>query len=229
MHTVALALAYLGSAIGVIMVMPQIVRIARQPLLGGVSGWTWSLVAISSSLWFTYGVRTGSLPQIPGNVLLVTGAVTIVLLVPAAWSRTRRALGLAGSALVLVLVSTQLAPTQVGFMAFSISMVGMWPQVYETVWARRGRGPSAISLTSNGLKVGSQICWLSFAILTTDLPVLAGALMALTTNAMISSVELSRRRGASPVLLPGEGHIGEICTSSSPVESPMSDLARSSS
>jgi uncharacterized protein with PQ loop repeat len=193
-HSLALSLAYLGSAIGVVMVMPQIVRIARNPHMRGVSPWTWSLVAVSSSLWFTYGVRSGSLPQIPGNVLLITGAVTIVLLVPAAWSRARRAAGLATSALALLLASTQLVPTQVGFLAFSISMVGMWPQVYETVWARRGLGPSAISLASNGLKIGSQVCWLSFAILTTDLPVLAGAVMALSTNAVVSSVELARRR-----------------------------------
>lgn len=196
-HSLALALAYLGSAIGVVMVMPQIMRIVRHPHMGGVSPWTWSLVAVSSSLWLTYGVRSGSLPQIPGNVLLISGAVTIVLLVPAAWSRARRAAGLAAAAVILLLASTQLIPTQVGFLAFSISMFGMWPQVYETVWARRGLGASAISLTSNALKIGSQLCWLSFAILTIDRPVLAGAVMALSTNALISSVELGRRRGSS--------------------------------
>ncbi len=195
-HTLALSLAYLGAAIGVVMVMPQIVRIVRHPHMGGVSPWTWSMVAVSSTLWLTYGVRSASMPQIPGNVLLSSGAVAIVLLVPAAWSRRRRAGSLAAAAVVLLLASTQLAPEQVGFLAFSISLFGMWPQVYETVWARRGLGPSAISLTSNALKIGAQICWLSFAVLTTDLPVLAGAVMALSTNALISSVELGRRRGA---------------------------------
>lgn len=203
-HTLALSLAYLGSAIGVVMVMPQILRIVRHPHMGGVSPWTWSLVAVSCSLWLTYGVRSQSLPQIPGNVLLIAGAVSIVLLVPAAWSRRRRAGGLAATAVVLVLASTRLAPEQVGFLAFSISLFGMWPQVYETAWARRGMGPSAISLTSNALKFAAQVCWLSFAILTTDLPVVAGAVMALSTNSVITSIELGRRRAT-----PGSGAVLE--------------------
>jgi uncharacterized protein with PQ loop repeat len=195
-HTLAHSLAYLGAAIGVVMVMPQILRIVGHPDMGGVSPWTWSLVAVSSALWLTYGVRSDSLPQIPGNMLLIAGAVTIVLLVPAVWSRRRRAGSLTVTALLLLLASTRLAPDQVGFLAFSISMVGVWPQVYETVWARRGLGPSAISLTSNGLRVAAQVCWLTFAVMTMDLPVLAGAVMALSANTVITSVELGRRRAA---------------------------------
>ncbi len=204
MDTLMLAnlLAYVGAAIGVVMVVPQIVRIVRNPHLAGVSPWTWALTAVSSTLWLTYGLRSGSMPQIPGNVLLVSGAVAIVLLVPAAWSPRRRALGLAGASAALLLASTALAPEQVGFLAFGISLFGMWPQVYETAWARRGMGPSAISLTSNALKITSQVCWLSFAIMTWDLPVLAGGIMALSTNALVTAVELSRRRGVAVGLTP---------------------------
>jgi uncharacterized protein with PQ loop repeat len=198
-HTLALSLAYLGSAIGVVMVMPQILRTLANPQLAGVSPWTWALTSISCTLWLTYGLRSGSLPQIPGNVLLVSGAVAIVLLVPAAWSRAHRALALGGTGLALVLTSSQLSPQDVGFLAFGIGLFGMWPQVYETVWARRGLGPSAISLTSSGLKIASQVCWLSFAILTTDLPVAVAGVMALTTNGTVALVEWGRRRGAAPV------------------------------
>lgn len=192
----ALALAYFGAAIGVVMVLPQILRIVRNPRLDGVSPWAWGMLTVASSLWLTYGVRTGSLPQIPGNVLLVSGAVAIVLLVPTRWSRPRRAATLAGVVAALLAVSTLLAPTQVGFLAFGIGLVGMWPQVHETVWVRRGMGPSAISLTSQGLKVASQVCWWTFAVLTMDLPVLVGASMALLTNGIVTSVELARRRAA---------------------------------
>lgn len=197
LNALALTLAYAGSAIGVSVVVPQIQRILANPRLGGVSPWTWAITAASCTLWLTYGLRTGSMPQIPGNVLLVSGAVAIVVLVPAAWSRSRRAVALAATTAGLVLGSTFLAPAQVGFLAFGIGMTGMWPQVYETVWARRGMGPSAISLTSNGLKVAAQVCWLTFAILTMDLPVLAGASMALMSNGLVSGVEIARRKGAS--------------------------------
>jgi uncharacterized protein with PQ loop repeat len=194
--TLALGLAYVGSAIGVAMVIPQILRIVRNPSMGGVSPWTWAITATSCVLWLTYGVRSGSLPQIPGNVLLVSGAVAIVLLVPAAWSRGRRALLLVTVTGSLVLVSTQLAPEQVGFLAFGIGVTGMWPQVYETVWARRGMGPSAISITSQGLKLASQACWITFAVLTLDVPVIVSAIMALSTNSVVTAVELVRRREA---------------------------------
>jgi uncharacterized protein with PQ loop repeat len=207
-HTLALVLAYAGSAIGVAMVVPQIVRTVRHPTMGGVSPWTWALTAISCATWLTYGVRSGSMPQIPGNVLLISGAVAIVLLVPAAWSRRRRAFGLVAAVVAVVAVSTHLTPESVGLLAFAIGITGMWPQVVETVWLRRGMGPSALSLSSNSLKVGSQLCWLSFALLTTDVPVIASASMALSTNVLIGIVEFGRRRAASgarvaaPVLEP---------------------------
>jgi uncharacterized protein with PQ loop repeat len=190
-------LAYTGSAIGVTMVIPQILRILRNPTMGGVSPWTWAITSTACVLWMTYGVRSHSVPQIPGNVLLISGAVAIVLLVPAAWSRRSRAVLLACVMTALVLGSTRLTPEQVGFLAFGIGVCGMWPQVYETVWARRGMGPSAISLTSNALKIGSQVCWFSFAMLTTDAPVIVSALMALATNGIVTAVELGRRSGAA--------------------------------
>jgi uncharacterized protein with PQ loop repeat len=196
-HTLALTLAYIGSAIGVTMVVPQILRIVRHPHMPGVSPWTWAITAVACSTWLTYGVRAWSLPQIPGNVLLISGAIAIVLLVPAAWSRPQRALALAVAIVAVVTVSTHLAPEAVGFFALGIGLVGMWPQVFETVWLRRGLGPSALSLTSNALKVGSQLCWLAFALLTADVPVVISALMALSTNAVISAVEVSRRRAWS--------------------------------
>ncbi len=198
-HSLALCLAYLGSAIGVAMVVPQILRIVRHPHMAGVSPWTWAITAVACSTWLAYGLRTGSLPQIPGNVLLISGAVAIVLLVPAAWSRRRRAAALIVSVLAIVTFSTHLAPEAVGFLAFGIGLVGVWPQVFETLWLRRGMGPSALSLTSNTLKIGSQLCWLSFALLTTDIPVIVSATLALTTNSVITAVEAARRRAAADV------------------------------
>ena len=36
----------LGSAIGVAMVIPQILRIVRHPHMGGVSPWTWAITVL---------------------------------------------------------------------------------------------------------------------------------------------------------------------------------------
>ncbi|MGE3811699.1 MAG: PQ-loop domain-containing transporter [Candidatus Nanopelagicales bacterium] len=197
MHLSVDLLAYLGSALGVAMVVPQILRIVRNPGMGGVSPWTWAIAAISCTSWMYYGVRAHSLPQIPGNVFLVSGAVAIVLLVPAAWSRTRRAVLLGAVTALFLAIGSRLEPEQVGFLAFAIGLFGMWPQVYETVWLRRGMGPSALSLTTQVLKVVSQSLWLSFAILATDIPVLVAAIVTLTTNLVVTVVEYSRRRFAA--------------------------------
>jgi uncharacterized protein with PQ loop repeat len=197
-HALALVLAYVASAIGVVMVAPQIQRIVRHPQLAGVSPWTWSITVVACTLWLTYGIRSGSLPQIPGNVFLVSGAVAIVLLVPAGWSRPRRAAALAATTASLVAVSTRLSPEQVGFLAFSIGLTGMWPQVFETVWLRRGLGPSSLSLSSSALKVASQSLWLSYAVLSVDVPVMVAATLALTTNGVVTAVEASRRRTPAP-------------------------------
>ena len=202
LHSSALALAYLGSALGVAMVAPQILRIVRHPHLPGVSVWRWSITVVACSLWLTYGVRSGSLPQIPGNILLISGAVAIVLLVPTAWGRRRRALALAAVTTAGVIASTWLSAAEVGFLAFGIGLCGMWPQVYETVWRRRGLGPSSLSLTSTGLGMVSQLLWLMFAVLTLDVPVIVAAIVALSTNTVVTLVEASRRRtpSAAPAL-----------------------------
>ena len=197
-------LAYVASAVGVIVVAPQIQRIVRYPHLAGVSPWTWSITVVACSLWLTYGLRSGSMPQVPGNVLLISGAVAIVLLVPAQWSRRRRAGALALMAVSLVAVSTRLSPEQVGFLAFAIGLTGMWPQVTETVWLRRGLGPSSLSLSSAGLKVLSQTLWLSFAVLTTDVPVIVAAVVTLTANGLVATVEAARRRARHSELNPSE-------------------------
>jgi len=189
-------LAYVASAVGVAVVAPQIQRIVRHPQLSGVSPWTWSITVVACSLWVTYGVRTGSVPQVPGNILLISGAVAIVLLVPARWSRPRRAGVLAATALSMIAVSTRLSPEQVGFLAFAIGITGMWPQLTETVWQRRGLGPSSLSLSSSALKLVSQTLWLSFAVLTTDVPVIVAAVVTLSANGVVATVEASRRRAA---------------------------------
>src|ERR1019366_9228007 len=78
-HEIAFGFGYLGAALGVVMVFPQIVRIVRHPSLPGVSPISWALTVFGCLLWFTYGLRSGALPQLPGNLLLICGAIAVVL------------------------------------------------------------------------------------------------------------------------------------------------------
>ena len=189
----AVALAYTGAALGVAMVVPQIVRILRRPALGGVSPLSWSLSALACLSWLTYGARTHTIPQVPGNVLLVCGAVAIVLLVPSAVGRRQRALRLGLAAALIVSAAFAMPARSVGYLAFGIGLVSAWPQVCESVIGWRAGGQSGVSITTWGIKVCSQCCWLAYALATGDVPVLFSATAALATAVTLVALESSRR------------------------------------
>ncbi len=193
-HDVAVCLAYVGATLGVAMVVPQIVRTVRHPDLAGVSPVSWGLTALGCLSWLTYGVRTATVPQIPGNVLLVSGAVTVALLVPSPMSRSRRALVLAAAAVGVVAVAFAIPAASVGYLAVSVGLVSAWPQVFDSLarW-RSGGGTSGVSITTWSIKVVSQTCWLVYAVVTRQTPVVVSASVALTTALALVAVESSRR------------------------------------
>jgi uncharacterized protein with PQ loop repeat len=201
MHTATIAAAtgYLGSALGVAMVVPQILRTLRDRKLPGVSALSWALTATACTAWLFYGIRTGEIPQIPGNVLLVSGAVAVVLLVP---SRTRspiRALAL-GTAGTLIGVLAFVAPADViGGIGGAIGVVSGLPQLVRSV--RRTAAVSAVAPLTWALRVASQASWLTFAVLLHDL-VVAFSAVFLLTNALLVLVFETVRRPAAVIAAP---------------------------
>jgi uncharacterized protein with PQ loop repeat len=199
-HALVLDLGYVGAALGVVMVVPQIIRTLRHPTLGGVSPVAWSMTALACLTWLTYGVRTSILQQIPGNVLLVVGAAAVVLLVPSGTSRRRRAMTLGAVAVGLLAVAFALPPPAVGYLAVSIGLVSAWPQVYDSLATWRAGTRSGVSLTTWALKAVSQLCWLSYAIAATDIPVTISATVSLSTAVTLVTLEsLAPVRGARAV------------------------------
>jgi uncharacterized protein with PQ loop repeat len=195
-------LAYLGATFGVVMVVPQILRTVRNPGVGGVSPVSWALTALACSTWLTYGLRTATWPQVPGNVLLVSGAVAIVLLVPSVLTPSRRALRLVVVAAALLGTAWVLPSHSVGYLAFAVGLVSAWPQVFDSVQTWRAGEPSAVSVSTWVLKVASQSCWLVYAVAARDLSVTISAVAALSTALALVLLEASTqglRRGAAPV------------------------------
>ncbi len=188
------ALGYTGAALGVCMVVPQILRTIRHPRLGGVSPLSWSLGALACTAWLTYGLRTATWPQVPGNVLLVAGAVAIVLLVPSALSPGQRGLRLAAAGAVLVTAACLMPAHEVGYLAFAIGLLSTWPQVFDSIGTWRSGAPSGVSVTTWVVKIGSQTCWLSYALLAGDVPVVISAMVALSTACSLVVLESSSPR-----------------------------------
>ena len=174
------------------MVIPQIARTLRDRAMPGVSALSWSLTAISCSAWLLYGVRARELPQIPGNVMIVSGAVLIALLVPSGTALRTRAARLAGLLAVVGAVATVAPPTLLGLLAFAIGLVSSWPQLITSL-TRPVHVPSAVSISAWLMRCASQAAWLFYALVLHDLAVTIAATVTLTSALVILTVELKRR------------------------------------
>jgi uncharacterized protein with PQ loop repeat len=192
-HGLAIAFGYLGSVFGVVMVVPQIVRVLRHPSLSGVSPVSWSLTALGCMAWFTYGIRTQAMPQLPGNALLITGAAVVVLLVPARLSRPRRALVLAACAAVVLTAAWTVPAHTAGYVGFSIGLSATLPQLYDSVGSWRAGITSGVSVSTWTLRIASQVCWLAYAFGTSDLPVAISASLGMVCAVILVALEASAR------------------------------------
>jgi uncharacterized protein with PQ loop repeat len=189
--SVAAATGYLGAALGVAMVVPQILRTLRDRQLPGVSALSWALTATACTTWLLYGVRTAEFPQIPGNVLLVSGAVAVVLLVPSQVTAARRALGLAAAGVAIGVLALLAPPGVIGAVGGVIGVVSGLPQLARSI--RRTAAVTAVSATTWALRVASQASWLSYGLLLQDWVVTASATFLMTNALVILLLETVRR------------------------------------
>lgn len=206
LNQVALLIGFAGATIGVMVVFPQIARILRNPGLSGVSATTWSLTSLACMTWMIYGLRTHSAPQVPGNLLLVTGSVLIVLLAPNRLSRGHRGMTLAGVGGTVAAAALLLPAGQDGYLAFGIGLVSAWPQVFDSISTWRAGRLSGVSLPAWGLRIASQVCWFSYALATGDRPVLIATVTMMSTALTLILFEASARARAAQAdaQLPGQ-------------------------
>lgn len=188
---IAASTGYLASALGVAMVVPQILRTLRDRRRPGVSALSWALTATACATWLFYGIRTAELPQIPGNVLLVSGAVVVVLLVPSGTPKLVRALGLATAAMLLGMLAFVAPPVAIGGIGGAIGVVSGLPQLVRSL--RRIVAVSAVSPLTWGLRAASQALWLSFAVMLHDVVVAVSAVFLLTNALVVLLLETRRR------------------------------------
>jgi uncharacterized protein with PQ loop repeat len=188
-----MSFGYLGATLGVSMVVPQIVRIVRHPALPGVSPLSWAMTSLACLSWMTYGIRTGSTPQIPGNILLVSGAIAVVLLASAPMPRHRRALLIASAAGALLTVAWLIPAHSVGYLAFAVGLFCPWPQLFDSIGNWREHLNSGVSVGAWGLRIGSQVCWLAYALGADDVPVGIACTVAMSTAIATVAFELAAR------------------------------------
>jgi uncharacterized protein with PQ loop repeat len=192
------AAGYLGAALGVVMLVPQLARTYRDRALLGVSALTWALTALSCLTWLLYGVRADELPQIPGNVLMIVGTVLIVLAVPSPTGRPARAGWLLLAAVVLLGLATVVPPAALGVVGFGIGIASTLPQIVRSL---SGPAGAAVSIPTWLLYGVAQLFWLTYAVTHHDLIVAISAVFLIVSAVLVSGSEWRRRTGrrASPV------------------------------
>lgn len=212
----AVACGYLGAALGVCMLVPQIVRSLRDRHALGVSPLSWALTGLSCGAWLLYGLRAHELPQVPGNAIVVAGTVVIVLMVPSRVGERSRAAMFSAAALALVLSALLLSPVEVGLIAFAIGTVSALPQMIRSLIGSAGAA-SAVSVPSWLLRAVSQVCWLVFAVAERDAVVFTSAIFLLVSSVVLCVVEVRRRRDTSSSRSqrlasagPGRRHMGMV-------------------
>lgn len=196
MHTFALALAYVSAAIVVATVLPQLARTIRHPGLTGVSPVSWTLTAASSLSWLAYGLLTATPFQIPGNVVLCTGSVALVLLVPSRWRRGHRAVVVGGALVVVIVAALTLPPSIVGYIGFSLGLVASWPQLVDSFGSWRAGEESGVAIGSWIARLVSGAGWFTYAVIMRDTPVLVASVVGLVTTVAVLSLETSARSAA---------------------------------
>jgi uncharacterized protein with PQ loop repeat len=199
-HGFAIATGYIGAALSVGMVIPQLVRTLRHRGLGGVSAMSWLITAAACFSWLLYGVKGHVWPQVPGNALMIPGEAVIVLITPARLTIAQRAGLLAAAAGTLILVTAVISSDDLGYLAFALSLAASAPQVVTSL-LRRGAGRSAVSIPAWLLRGGAQLFWLYYGLVMHNGPIVVAAVVTLvsatavitTESAALISTRLSRR------------------------------------
>jgi uncharacterized protein with PQ loop repeat len=207
-HELGTLLGYLGAALGVSMVIPQIVRTLANRRLTGVSALSWGMLVFSCTGWMLYGVKTHEVVQVPGNVLLVSCAIAVVLLVPARLAVPARATVLAVGLAAYVWLASVVPAGVVVCIAIAIGLTSSIPQVLQSL-RRSAHSRSAISLSTWWMRVASQACWLAFALLVHEWVVLVSSLFIEICNVTVLVTE-SRR---AAVVHHDEDVVAPVCAS----------------
>jgi uncharacterized protein with PQ loop repeat len=174
---------YGGMTIIAVNALPQVIRLARQKEVKGVSGVTWSFAVCSFGLWCAYGFLASILTQVPGNGISLFGAMWVVV------SLVRRGWNIFAPAAILLLSSALAAAL---FAWLGVSAIG-WAAVAVAAWMRLPQlrqawrpGPEpALSVAAWILNGAGSFLWFLYGLLSGNAPITAASLWAVIVSLAI--------------------------------------------
>ena len=175
-------LGALGTAIGLVRALPQLVRLLRTTDAHGVSLDTAATSSIVSFGWATYGVLTDQLP-----VILATGSsgVVFALITLTALKLGRRVTELRAAPVWLVVLVTIAVLAGDDGLGVALPVSVLVANVPQLLVAYRERDLTGLSLSTWLLSMSDGAVWAIYALVTGDRAILVFGVLQLTTSGAI--------------------------------------------
>lgn len=158
-------LGWIGTLVGGLMGVPQLVRLFRTRNVDGLSTATWQAWTATAIAWAVHGVRIGQAPQVTTSVLVFASAIPIVYLMARELDRgfVRLLLpGLAGG-LLLILIDVTWGSAAFGLVSLIPMLVVNIGQSLELIRSPHVDGVSVVTIAMLTLNQTIWTVW-SFAI-----------------------------------------------------------------
>ena len=81
LHGSAMVFGWLAAACSALLGLPQAVRIIRTKSTAAISLWSWQAICWSGLAWISYGIWSERVPVVVPNLVMFSGAVTVVALI----------------------------------------------------------------------------------------------------------------------------------------------------
>ena len=200
---------YAAAAVGMLVFVPQLVKLFRDHAAAGVSVMSWLVMACAVGLWLTYAVRISSGPQIVANVLPLLGALWVSIVA----SRAQQTFPPLPKLLLYVVLVTAfwcvfafvVPAVAAGWTAGLLTVASRVPQISDSVKTFRAGTVSDVSLLSAWLWTGAALLWTVYGLGAADMPVIWVNAVFAVANVAVIGLELGARRKARSTVAPTVG------------------------
>ena len=189
-------LGALGTLIGLVRALPQLVRLLRTRDAHGVSLDTAATSSIVSFGWATYGVLTDQLP-----VILATGSsgVVFALITLVATRLGRRVTELRAAPVWVIVLAAIGFAAGAGGLGVALPVSVLVANVPQLIVAYRERDLTGLSLPTWLLSMSDGTVWAIYALVTGDRAILVFGVLQLSTSGAIVARRWAWGRVQTPV------------------------------
>lgn len=188
------AIGWTAALVGIVLGLPQLVRLARTRSTAGLSLLGWQAILVLNIIWGVHGIRIAQPNMILTNLcgLLTTSAVLVLMTRDRGLRLLPVVLPALAGAGVLVAVDLLFGSTAFGVVSLIPAVLANLGQIVEVV---RSEDVSGVSPVFLGLGLFNQILWLTWAILLEEASARISSLMLVLMIAFNLVWYILRRRG----------------------------------